>query len=86
MFYDTPMYDRRHVICVPMACHEESLTQIVFVRVNCLPEFHDRNIHTYHSRFISEEVAAASQLLLRDAYVLPTFLTFLLFFATGIDK
>jgi hypothetical protein len=32
-------------------------------------------IHTYHSRFISERVAEASQILLRDAHVLPKILS-----------
>jgi hypothetical protein len=30
-----------------------------------------KHTHTYHSRFISEEVAEASQIFLRDAHVLP---------------
>jgi hypothetical protein len=34
-----------------------------------------RLIHTYHSRFIPEGVAEASQILLRDAHVLPTLLS-----------
>jgi hypothetical protein len=33
------------------------------------------SIHTYHSRFISEEVAEASQIFLRDAHVLPKLCT-----------
>jgi hypothetical protein len=32
-------------------------------------------IHTYHSRFIPEGVAEASQILLRDAHVLPKLLS-----------
>jgi hypothetical protein len=28
-------------------------------------------VHTYHSRFIPEGIADASQILLRDAHVLP---------------
>jgi hypothetical protein len=31
-------------------------------------------IHTYHSRFIPEGVAEASQIFLRDAHVLPNYL------------
>jgi hypothetical protein len=31
-------------------------------------------IHTYHTRFIPEGVAEASQILLRDAHVLPNYL------------
>jgi hypothetical protein len=33
-------------------------------------------IHTYHSRFIPEGVAEASQIFLLDAHVLPKFLAF----------
>jgi hypothetical protein len=33
-------------------------------------------IHKYHSRFIPEEVAQASQILLRDAHVLPKLLSY----------
>jgi hypothetical protein len=32
-------------------------------------------IHTYHSRFIPEGVAEASQILFPDAYVLPKLLS-----------
>jgi hypothetical protein len=34
------------------------------------------NIHTYHSRFIPERVAEASQIFLRDAHVLPKLLSY----------
>jgi hypothetical protein len=33
-------------------------------------------IHTYHSRFITERVAAASQIILQDAHVLTKLLSY----------
>jgi hypothetical protein len=45
-------------------------------RTNRDRSFHYQIIHTYHSRFIPEEVAKASRLFLPDAHVLPKLLCY----------
>jgi hypothetical protein len=42
----------------------------------CIYNIHNTYMHTYHSRFILEGVAEASQIFLREAHVLPKLLSY----------
>jgi hypothetical protein len=43
----------------------------LFLTISTVSDMYFFYIHTYHSRFILEGVAEASQIFLRDAHVLP---------------
>jgi hypothetical protein len=54
-----------------MILPEQTNISFIVSYIKACKKTQDKNIHIYHSRFIPEGVAEASQIFLRDAYVLP---------------
>jgi hypothetical protein len=53
-----------------------SLQTIYEIKENIVSAILHNMYHTYHSRFIPEGVAEASQIFLRDAHVLPKLVSY----------